>query len=181
MVQYVLINCRVDCRFQETQLTNSSSWNTSQTRTDIGNFTLRLRQVLWKRSLGCLYTLQPSQRTNRIATRNQRAPFIAQEFTHDELRPNPDVSSAWSWIVAWSEESCSGIQENGVYGEWWTRKFEHQMNSTVGRSRWSSKTCSGLWSSSVLFHLAWWFFLPGATILPVGLFFCQDLRYSGLL
>ena len=58
VVQYVLINCSVNCRFRENNWPIPVAETHPQIRTDCGNFTLRLRQVLWKRSLGCLHTLQ---------------------------------------------------------------------------------------------------------------------------
>ena len=63
--------------------------------------------------------------------------------------------------------------------EWWIGKPEHQIVSTVGRPRWSSKTCSVWRSSSVLFHLAWWFsfFCLNSSSWIV---FCQDFVHSTL-
>ena len=78
-------------------------------------------------------------------------------------------SSVWSWGVAWSEEPCSGIPENGVYGEWWTwetwapdwfHNWQIPLEAVLGNDplQYSFISPSG-------FH----FPVP---ILPVGLLFC---------
>ena len=60
VVQYVLINCSILLVvFRKHNWPTPAAETQPQTRTDCDNFTLCLRQVLWKRSQGCLHTLQP--------------------------------------------------------------------------------------------------------------------------